>query len=947
MASISATSVPPSGIWCPAVTFFNPVTEDLDLEAQSKYYKYLSTTGLAGLVILGTNAEAFLLTREERFQLIQTARAATGPNFPIMAGVGSHSTRQVLQLIDDAAQAGANYALLLPAAYFGKATTPAVIVDFYDQVARGSLLPIVMYNFPGVCNGVDLDSELITQIVKRNPGKIVGVKLTCGSVAKIVRLVASLPSCDFATFGGQSDFLLGGLAVGSSGCIAAFANVFPKTICRIHQLYSHGRIREALKLHQRAALAESPIKSGIAATKYAVATYSAPAAGITDCEGKLLPRRPYQKPSEDVKAGISQLEEENARLKAAVRRHAAAGDTTSNNVPPSKPIAPTQNHDHEQQHELESPSNADVVISNPLVEDRAWFVHDSTSSQAAYVGEASCTAFGTRLYQYLDRNTSPSPIPRARLVGDEVLSQNIFTEYALPPRAHAVFLIRVAIRLVGLDYHLMMRKQILEQLNQLYVGRLTIEQDPLLACRIFTIFALGELYTNKAKESQKVQGAPNVPGLWFFVRAMSLFQEIREEATVSYIEALLLISIYSLALNRANSAYVYAGTALRLSLTLGLHHNVPPNQMFSPIERERRIRVWWTVYIFDRNWSSKLGHPIMIRDDDIDVAMPSMKGLSAAEMAEFSEPEHLIANVHLARITGDIMNHIYNKNCRRQVFVQSVQKILRRLRSWAETLPEVIRLQQDPTRRYTARHVASLHLCFNQLHSSFEGLNGEPPPPPISTITTALAEACVHAARSSNQILDQLWVDGSLATFGFFDAQYLFSSTLVLLIETLLRPDTSDSEAVSTAIYLLKTISEEGNLPAYRYYGHLMQLQTIITAFQTKSLRQSGEGLDLMQDGGGLETDVAVESLPTALPAPLGDGLCQDANATSNALITGSALDDPFLQNFLAYSDLQWPATIEGLGAIGSSAISPPQWVLEWDTQNQDLYGNEPLTRDD
>ncbi|KIW85542.1 hypothetical protein Z517_00934 [Fonsecaea pedrosoi CBS 271.37] len=659
---------------------------------------------------------------------------------------------------------------------------------------------------------------------------------------------------------------------------------------------------------------------------------------------------------------ISRLEEENARLKAAVRRHAAAGDTTSNNVPPSKPIAPMQNHDdQEQQQELESPGNADVVISNPLVEDRAWFVHDSTSSQAAYVGEASCTAFGTRLYQYLDRNTSPSPIPRARLVGDEVLSQNIFTEYALPPRAHAVFLIRVAIRLVGLDYHLMMRKQILEQLNQLYVGRLTIEQDPLLACRLFTIFALGELYTNKAKESQKVQGAPNVPGLWFFVRAMSLFQEIREEATVSYIEALLLISIYSLALNRANSAYVYAGTALRLSLTLGLHHNVPQNQMFSPIERERRIRVWWTVYIFDRIWSSKLGHPIMIRDDDIDVAIPSMKGLSAAEMAEFSEPEHLIANVHLARITGDIMNHIYNKNCRRQVFVQSVQKILRRLRSWAETLPEVIRLQQDPTRRYTARHVASLHLCFNQcvilttrpilfyalkskLHSNFEGLNGEPPPP-ISTITTALAEACVHAARSSNQILDQLWVDGSLATFGFFDAQYLFSSTLVLLIETLLRPDTSDSEAVSTAIYLLKTISEEGNLPAYRYYGHLMQLQTTITAFQTKSLRQPGEGLDLMQDG--LETDVAVESLPTALPAPVGDGLCQDANATSNALITGSALDDPFLQNFLAYSDLQWPATIEGLGAIGGSSISPPQWVFEWDTQNQDLYGSEPLTRDD
>ncbi|KIW23757.1 uncharacterized protein PV07_11933 [Cladophialophora immunda] len=296
--------VPPSGIWCPAVTFFDPHTDGLDLVSQKKYYAYLSATGLAGLVILGTNAEAFLLTREERFQLIQAARQAVGPAFPIMAGVGAHSTRQVLELMSDAAQAGANYALLLPPAYFGKATTPDVILHFYDQVAQASCLPIVIYNFPQVCNGVDLDSDLITTIAKRNPSKIVGVKLTCGSVAKIVRLTASLPPSKFATFGGQSDFLIGGLSVGSAGCIAAFANVFPRTISHIYTLYRKGRIAEALDIHQRAALAESPIKAGIAATKYAVARFSAPMAGIQDAEQKLRPRRPYQAPSEATKSRV-------------------------------------------------------------------------------------------------------------------------------------------------------------------------------------------------------------------------------------------------------------------------------------------------------------------------------------------------------------------------------------------------------------------------------------------------------------------------------------------------------------------------------------------------------------------------------------------------------------------------------------------------------------------
>lgn len=63
---MAASKVPPSGVWCPAVTMFDHDTDTLDLDSQAKYYSYLSKTGLAGLVILGTNAEAFLLTREER-----------------------------------------------------------------------------------------------------------------------------------------------------------------------------------------------------------------------------------------------------------------------------------------------------------------------------------------------------------------------------------------------------------------------------------------------------------------------------------------------------------------------------------------------------------------------------------------------------------------------------------------------------------------------------------------------------------------------------------------------------------------------------------------------------------------------------------------------------------------------------------------------------------------
>lgn len=292
--------VPEAGCYVPAVTFFDPKTDKLDLEAQAKYYAYLATTGLRGIVVLGTNAETFLLTREERKTLIETARGAVPPGFPIIAGVGAHSTAQVLEYISDAFLAGADFLLLLPCAYFGKQTTPTVVKDFFAQVSAESPLPIIVYNFPSVCNGLDMDSELIAEIAKQND-KVVGVKLTCGSVAKISRLAATFPPTRFSIFGGQSDFLLGGLAVGSAGCIAAFANIFPCAISQLYELWKQGKHEEALKMQHTLSLAESPTKAGIANTKHAAAIYTAPLAGIDDAAQLLRPRRPYSEPSEDAK----------------------------------------------------------------------------------------------------------------------------------------------------------------------------------------------------------------------------------------------------------------------------------------------------------------------------------------------------------------------------------------------------------------------------------------------------------------------------------------------------------------------------------------------------------------------------------------------------------------------------------------------------------------------
>lgn len=247
-------------------------------------------------------------------------------------------------------------------------------------------------------------------------------------------------------------------------------------------------------------------------------------------------------------------------------------------------------------------------------------------------------------------------------------------------------------------------------------------------------------------------------------------------------------------------------------------------------EREHRVRVWWTCYALDRIYTSKVGLPVMLRDEDIDVQMPSMDGLSAEEAEDFYTPELMTAQIKLARITGNVMSDLYKipQPGRANTFVQSVQRILTSLRSWHETLPSVLQLDFSAMPIYPSRSVASLHLHFGNaviqtarpilfhiFRFHFAQSSAATPLALVSPMTAALGEACIQAARTSNSILAQLWVDGCLAPYGYFDALSVFASTIILMMSAAMKEeDGVDSDAVETAWSLLRSMKEAGNLPA-------------------------------------------------------------------------------------------------------------------------------------
>lgn len=149
-----------------------------------------------------------------------------------------------------------------------------ILIYLQLQVAEDSELPILIYNFPGVTSGIDISSDSVIKLAKQHPGKIVGVKLTCGNVGKLQRIASALPEDSFSPFAGKSDFFLPALVAGSNGVIAALANVAPKTHVRLLQLYQSGDLKAAIELQSKLSHADWALsKLGVAGVKAVVSHF--------------------------------------------------------------------------------------------------------------------------------------------------------------------------------------------------------------------------------------------------------------------------------------------------------------------------------------------------------------------------------------------------------------------------------------------------------------------------------------------------------------------------------------------------------------------------------------------------------------------------------------------------------------------------------------------------
>ncbi|KAG9012075.1 hypothetical protein FRB94_011771 [Tulasnella sp. JGI-2019a] len=240
-----------AGVFAPIPTFFLGGSQDLDISTFQSHVLYLAKTGM-GILLCGSMGEAHHLEPEERVTLIKAARQVLDNNglttVPIICGTGTGTTRQTIALTKEAAEAGADYSIVITSGYFAGALDYPAIKAFFLEVAEASPIPVMIYNYPGAAGGIDMDSDLIESIA-RESNNICGVKLTCGNVGKLVRIAAGTsvpsfaknyprknPDAPFLVLGGFADFILPSSFSRAHGAIVGLGNVAPNALVRLTQL---------------------------------------------------------------------------------------------------------------------------------------------------------------------------------------------------------------------------------------------------------------------------------------------------------------------------------------------------------------------------------------------------------------------------------------------------------------------------------------------------------------------------------------------------------------------------------------------------------------------------------------------------------------------------------------------------------------------------------------
>lgn len=196
-----------------------------------------------GILICGTTGESATLTHPEHKKLIELAVKEVNNRVPVVAGCGSNSTQEALDLVRHADKVGADYALVITP-YYNKPTQEGLYQHF-KKISESGDIPIIIYNVPGR-TGCNILPATVARIYN-DCASVIGIKEACGSLDQITQIM-TLVDDKFLLFSGSDEINLPILSVGGVGVISVVANLAPKETHELAISFLEGRHQDSKKM---------------------------------------------------------------------------------------------------------------------------------------------------------------------------------------------------------------------------------------------------------------------------------------------------------------------------------------------------------------------------------------------------------------------------------------------------------------------------------------------------------------------------------------------------------------------------------------------------------------------------------------------------------------------------------------------------------------------------
>ncbi|KAH7361192.1 Zn(II)2Cys6 transcription factor [Pyrenochaeta sp. MPI-SDFR-AT-0127] len=576
-----------------------------------------------------------------------------------------------------------------------------------------------------------------------------------------------------------------------------------------------------------------------------------------DRDNKILVTQGYLS---DLQAKVARLEQHSERASSAPEarapeqlppERAERGESPEGDDQrqPAVRFSPAGTRESSPRSRQADPDGANLM--NPLLESPSKFMSSSTG-RSFYLGTSSNWSFHGQILNLVHEHIHKSPLPGADLLfdgsaydlpWDGTRSLPDSGSPIIPSIDYAIFLINAVKFHCAQLVHLFDEEEFNANLHAFYSNSENgAWKGSLWYIHFLLIIAFGKTFVQHKHHN------PRPPGADFFVQALQLLPDTNRlcQEPVTAVEILCCIALYLQALDSRNAAHVTIGQAMRIALAQGMHTDMPVENLGDPLVQRCR-KIWWTVYILDRQMTSLMGLPQSIRDDDISCQLPTFSG-SAQRAAALS------MQIKLARIYADIARTVYGAKGRlRKKFVVSIKTVLDGLVTLAEELRQGFPLHADERFGGISRMPAHLHLLYYQtivvvtrpllfccLKKIFESPR-EVQPLISSKKIRQLLHMSLEASQKILNILESLQDQGLLETFLPWDLDSLFVSTMILILTRFVDYSLMDNQAswLDKAYAFLETMISSGNRIAAFRVIELRKLDEMLTEYTLNQHRPS------------------------------------------------------------------------------------------------------------